>query len=83
MQGAPSWRELDQEIRNNRPVGAELLLIGGSAHFVAIVETGAQGRIVYCDPSNRGGPNGRTTVRLQQLARSAHSLWRETYFTNP
>jgi hypothetical protein len=76
--GAASWTTLDAEVRSNQPVGAQISLIGGNAHFVAVVGTGTRkdDKIVVEDPLN-----GRTTTKHKLFAKSAHGIWRETYFT--
>ena len=78
--GPANWAQLNDEIRNNRPVACQMSLIGGSAHFVAISGTGTRQNdgIVIEDPLH-----GRTTTKLKLFAKSAHGIWGETCFTSP
>lgn len=77
--GAPTWTELNREIRNNRPVGVQISLLGGGAHFVAITGTYRNQGITVADPKEQR----TTTTKLKSFAKTDHGDWRETYFTSP
>ena len=80
QRGALSWHAVDEEMESSNPVGVQISLISGTAHFVTIIGTGTRhnGEIIIADPEN-----GRTTAKHKTFARSPHGVWRETYLCQP
>jgi hypothetical protein len=79
VNGAATWRRLDQEIGNGYPVGALLQPTGGGLHYVAISGTRTGSRVQVDDPAN--GRQG--FMAHSQLANNFLMPWIETVFTRP